>query len=735
MTSKNSYSKGIARQIWQLMGETLRHQLWAVALFVLALFFALPVPILKYVQDALEARRQGRESYQLEAMGSLLGLENIFVGMIVAGGAILLAAVVFRFMHSRQQVDFYHSLPVRRGTFFAARYLAGFALFAAAYLANLAIASAIVACSGFAPVLADAQIPSAIASHMVFFLLIYSICVLAHQLAGTTATGVLCCALLFIGPPAAVGLYTAYMEMFFDNWFLPDLILERAMKILSPMWMYFSIQSEGAEKPGWTLLLWLLAAVVIALACAWLYQRRPSEKAGQAVAFRLPAAVLKYVAVFLCTLGCGMFFYLLGDRQSWLFFGFLCGGLLSHCLVEIIYHLDFKAAFCHIRAFGVFALAFIALYAMLAMDVFHYDTFLPEQDQVQAVSILTPMADVSVERDNNWSYGRQQMDRLDRLAVQEPDNIAAALRMCGQAVEQSQQEVVEQQPADTQSSSIAFPTPASVNRSGFDMVVRYTLESGRQVYRRYDYVTYDSVAEDLVALMDSQEFKTHYYPIYSMDAAAQKTMLVDQSGMEQFRESDSQTIQAVADALRQEILATPIEELMDQAPVALLTFSEWAKYDGGYYQASNGQYYGATTRVPVYASYEQTVRLLAQRGAYINTRVSVTDVQQATLYNESHWDLEEMQKYGTEEEKAALAALDEYVTQHQIESSVSWEGSEIIIRDPELIALLLQNAVSADMAYYNPFFQASSFYLQLTQDSNRGIYQERMYPYGQFPLQ
>ena len=290
MTSKNSYSKGIARQIWQLMGETLRHQLWAVALFVLALFFALPVPILKYVQDALEARRLGRESYQLEAMGSLLGLENIFVGMIVAGGAILLAAVVFRFMHSRQQVDFYHSLPVRRGALFAARYLAGFALFAAAYLANLAIASAIVACSGFAPVLADAQIPSAIASHMVFFLLIYSICVLAHQLAGTTATGVLCCALLFIGPPAAVGLYTAYMEMFFDNWFLPDLILERAMKILSPMWMYFSIQSEGAEKPGWTLLLWLLAAVVIALACAWLYQRRPSEKAGQAelALLRLP---------------------------------------------------------------------------------------------------------------------------------------------------------------------------------------------------------------------------------------------------------------------------------------------------------------------------------------------------------------------------------------------------------------------------------------------------------------
>lgn len=226
-----------------------------------------------------------------------------------------------------------------------------------------------------------------------------------------------------------------------------------------------------------------------------------------------------------------------------------------------------------------------------------------------------------------------------------------------------------------------------------------------------------------------------HYPIYSMDAAAQKTMLVDQSGMEQFRESDSQTIQAVADALRQEILATPIEELMDQAPVALLTFSEWAKYDGGYYQAGNGQYYGATTRVPVYASYEQTVRLLEESGAYIDAQISTADVQQATLYNASHWDLEEMQKYGTEEEKAALAALDEYVTQHQIESSVSWEGSEIIIRDPELIALLLQNVVSADMAYYNPFFQASSFYLQITQDSNRGIYQEFMYPYGQFPLQ
>ena len=74
-------------------------------------------------------------------------------------------------------------------------------------------------------------------------------------------------------------------------------------------------------------LYWLLWALVLAGLGMFLYTRRPSESAGKAVAFARPAAVLKYIAVILCTLAGGVLFRVIGVGLGWQIFGFFCGGI------------------------------------------------------------------------------------------------------------------------------------------------------------------------------------------------------------------------------------------------------------------------------------------------------------------------------------------------------------------------------------------------------------------------
>ncbi len=423
MTSKNSFSKDAWSLDCKLMREKLRHSLWAVSLFTLILFFAIPVPVIMGVQNAIGLRGQVNYEARLEnalrQIATFMSLENFFIGIVAVAMAAVMATVAFRFMHSKKQVDFYHSLPVRRGHLFASNFLAGFLSFAGAYLVNLLIAVIIVACSGYGKAIAMAHLGTAIPTHLVFFLVTYALCVVAHMLAGSTATGVLCSGVLLAVPPAAMGLYIVGMNRLFGNWYLPEAVILKTLDRISPLWQYFSLAYNEEGNTAVILLCWLAVGLALTALGGWLYRRRPSECAGRAISFKIPAAVLKYIAVLLCTVAGGLFFDAIGVGVGWLFFGFVCGGVISHCIIEIIYHADFKAIFSHIKGLAVFALLFAVAYGALAADVFHYDSFVPTADQVQSVSLQCPIFETYVDS-NFMGYRQMEMDRLDRLTFDEP---------------------------------------------------------------------------------------------------------------------------------------------------------------------------------------------------------------------------------------------------------------------------------------------------------------------------
>ena len=692
MTSRSFCSKEESRLLRMMTKEKMRRSLWAISLCTLAFFFMLTVPTIMGVQQGLERRQldpQAMESIY-SMLSTIVGRHNVFVTLATVAMAVLLAAVSFRYMHNKKQVDFYHSLPIRRPWLFLANFLAGLFGFLFAYLLNLVLSLGIIFCSGFGKALSGPQVLGTMALHLVFFLAVYALSIAAHQLAGTTATGLLCNGFLLALFPAALGLTIVYGQLLYRHWYLPDEIFNRLGQWLSPLWSYFTMSfSYNDSIRAGMVLYWLLWALVLGGVGMFLYTRRPSESAGKAVAFSRPAAVLKYIAVILCTLAGGVLFRVIGVGLGWQIFGFFCGGIISHCVLEVIYNLDFKKIFCHIKGLGICGVCFAALYTGCHMDLFGYDKFLPTADQVKAVSLMS-----NENEDYVLSVDETQLDTLYRQTYRQPENIQAALELCASSIE-----------------------PAS-EESGWDgarIWVCYQMNSGRKVYRSYFVSSREAFLEQWATLYDSREYKENYYPIFQLkDSELQSVGCWQGEGDYTGFVRQQEQAAALAETLREETLNLTVEQLKHQAPVAILEWGDDPDY------GKEGNYSHMVTQMPVYPSMEKTLALMEEYGIYQPGAVlNLDEIQGVWLWS---WDKEDAHTLDLEEDIDIANVQD------------SGDG-DVYVTDKEQIARMLEKAVLTELADKNPYFEEDSVRARFVLDENMGYSVDCVFPAGEFPLQ
>ena len=151
MTSKSLF--------FRLMKEDLKRRLWAFGLSFLTFFFSMPVlaamgitnleqQYALWVEDAGNYDFGAGNTAETEfsrRLGELavesIGLENVVMGFLVITAALVLALTGFLYLHSRKQVDFYHSIPVRREILFTVRFVDGILVIGSMYLVNLLLAN------------------------------------------------------------------------------------------------------------------------------------------------------------------------------------------------------------------------------------------------------------------------------------------------------------------------------------------------------------------------------------------------------------------------------------------------------------------------------------------------------------------------------------------------------------------------------------------------------------------
>ena len=495
MTSKSFSSKG-------LLGNSMRRNLWALVLSGVGFFLSLLLPALMTMQNALEQRaRDLKELSQahveinwqnaMNNAASMLGGGNLFVKIVFIVLAVVCGVAMFAYLHSRQKVDFYHSLPISRTRLFANNSLTGIVCTFSTYLVMLAITVACAYAMGCGEAVRWDEIGGAILCNLIVFLLIYALTVLTTVICGNTIITLLLLAWVFFSPMLVRVLQFCLFDKFYDTFTANAGQLVGAIR-LTPVVQYFVLHGThyigehvmGVLQPGESalglLIGYLIAAAVVTALALFLFRIRKSERAGTALAFTPTKLPIK---VYMCLTMGVVFGWVFGmiAGNFWFWPGLVVGTVLFHWIVEIIYAFDFRAIFA--RPLHLLAILVVLVAGMLAMqfDVTGYDTWLPDRDDLTAVDI----------------------SGSGEPALTDPSNIDAVHRLMEIGVQAEQE-----RDADSDNSlSYTFVT------------VRCQMGS-RTAARQYMLPETEEVNALLDQIEQSEEYKRAKWPLFNFDTAS-----------------------------------------------------------------------------------------------------------------------------------------------------------------------------------------------------------------------
>ena len=397
MTYQKSFSsKG-------LLGDSLRRNLWGFVLGGVGFFFSLLLPVLMTMQRALETRAHQLQEYPdlvdqdwqgaLSAVSSLLGGGNPFVKTTFVIMAIVCGIAMFAYLHTRQKVDFYHSLPISRTQLFVNNYLTGVIFAVSTYVVMLAVSLACTFAMGFGAAVDWSAIGGAVVSHLIVFLLLYALTVLTTVVCGNTVISLLLLAWVMLSPMLVYMLYSGLCNKFYQTYTMQSVDM-KAVFHLAPLVQFFELDGLHYERVEYVeqtsalglLLVYLVAAAAVTVLSWYLFRIRKSERAGVALAFAPAKLPIKVYMCLIMGVAFGLGFGMIAG-DFWFWIGLVLGAVLCHWIVEMIYAFDFHAIFA--KPVHLAAILVVLFAGMLCMkfDVTGYDTWLPDRNSIQAVSI------------------------------------------------------------------------------------------------------------------------------------------------------------------------------------------------------------------------------------------------------------------------------------------------------------------------------------------------------------
>ncbi len=344
----------------------------------------------------------------VQAAQDALGFQP-FLWLVVTALAVLIGGQGFAYLNNRRKVDLYHSVPVSRKRRFLVIYLNGIMIYVGAtlvgLLAGIAIAAAQRAVSG--AVLAVVGI--AFAWNLMFFLVVYHLMILAVMLTGHDLMALGMFAVLALYEPAFYSCISSFRYYFFErtsSYFVPFTTRFSAFEDYTDhvyQIKYLGTPQEMGEMVLPYLGKWLALALLLLAAAYLCYQKRSSEAAGKAIAFRKLKPVLKLAVVLEVSMIVG------GIVQDSVYDGnnmlILAAMFLSAVIccgvMEVLYEFDLKCMLCHWVSSGIAVLCVLAVFSVFQFDLTGYDSYVPEAEQVESI-VFEPNADYQsyVEEDS-----------------------------------------------------------------------------------------------------------------------------------------------------------------------------------------------------------------------------------------------------------------------------------------------------------------------------------------------
>ena len=700
MTSRSLFFK--------YMKENTKQRIWNLALVLLLCFFAFPVTTALWSSTAFRpenlnsslpadlARTQAQRDFTRDML-RMYSMKGGALAFMLTIAAVVLAASGFAYLHSKKKTDFYHSLPIRREMLYAVTCLNGFLYMAVAYLGFLTIAAVMIRVKGVPFDWGSLYLASV--EHLCFFALVYMTAILSMLLTGNLVVGLLGTGVLFSWGPVICMTISAYFSEYFTTFYGDDSFLLALSERTSPVAWY--VKACMSSQPGRMALWAMLAAAVLFLLGMLLYRRRPSEAAGHAMAFPITEPIIRFLIAVPSSLLLGAMFHSMMYEDGWTVFGLVCGLLLVSCIIEIIYHFDFKSLFAHKRQLLVSAVFVGVVFAIFRFDLFGYDRYLPATEKLASGGIYCDLLDPdatsqyhsTVEYTEGW-YGvtfdaMPSSTLADEMQISDDQGLELLHTIAAQGVHDAAEDRDRFLRGHGRSYDVEEGDEAFRN-----VTIAWHLRNGRTVYRSYR-VNVSGVRAALEAVYNLDAYKTAMYPVLSLSAD-------DVAGINYKEEDECSHVKlagadvkaALLAAYQEELKALTSETRAHEMPIAEIQFKtneqqaliQKLRDEGGNYTLFNHYYY-----YPIYPSFTKTIALLRACGVEVGGTVTPEKTASITL---------SYQGVAVSEEE--MAPADTELGQRQRKYLSDDSRAMLTVTDPEQIQEILAASASHSVVSQNP---------------------------------
>lgn len=367
----------------------------------LSRFWPLPLGIFAYyflsvVMPFWEIKNwapMNEELFYDQVLSSIYG-DSQLASFLMVFFAPLAAALLFRHIHARKDLQFYLGLPMTRTCLYVTNLISGYLMLAVPVLLNILILGVTTLVWGFG--FMSLPMAGCILSALTIF---YGLAVLACVLGGQTFGAFL----IYVGLNLALYLLSlASGELI--NWLLPgwnmgspfyDVVekLTPAAQFLE-MYSWESTVGYGYQfREGYMLPIYALSGGIIMVLSGWLYNIRRSETTGDTVSFRVVKPICKVLVALIA--GTMLTLFVMANLNTARDFSFLMilvplllftvvGWIAAEMVIQKSFRVVNKR---ECLGCGILLLAVAALGLSLEAGGFGYVTRTPDPDKVESVTV------------------------------------------------------------------------------------------------------------------------------------------------------------------------------------------------------------------------------------------------------------------------------------------------------------------------------------------------------------
>lgn len=487
MTSKISFSS--------LRRENTKHRMGMISIVLLCFVghiigFIMSVQNEYFADETMKFDSILKEITALSEPEFMMGIFSVFAG-------VLLATSAFHYLHSKVEVDFYHSLPITRRNSLFVIFSNDFLLFLAPLTVTMLLKCIVVACVGCFSKTFFLNTVTSVICYFAMFLASYLLMTSAMLLTGNTFTAFLGFGVLAWYFPVIIrNLYPTLAQAFFQTYCTQSQWLG-GFDYLSPISVGFKLLRD---YDSW---IWKRHIGEFGILCAWilfllitdyiLFEKRPSEMAGKSMAFPKTKPFVRILIVIPMAIYTGMILFALSVsvRKEWIIIGIVIGAALFHGIIECIYRFDVRGLWAHKKQMIFSMCAAFVIVGFFWMDLGGYDSFLPKESEVDSIIINTP----SMGTGNDCYWGKERKGVTG-------ETLEKVLITLNKVVENNDRNAKE------------FSSRKSGQYDSY--VVKYRLSNGKEKTRCY--VLDKELQSELISdVFDDEQYRKDTYSLYTAD--------------------------------------------------------------------------------------------------------------------------------------------------------------------------------------------------------------------------